>query len=106
MATPLEVLKANKLANQQKLSNILQPQGGYGDRIGRGLVGLAGAFAGAFDDPDVKAYEEFQQAQPARQAAQQRASDIEGGAYSGGAFGGSGLSQSVGGQTLPENHKL
>jgi hypothetical protein len=97
MATPLEVLKANKLANQQKLSSMLQSQGGYGDRIGRGLVGLAGAAAGAFTDPDVKAYEEFQQAQPARQAAQERNANVEQG---GGAFG---LSQSVGGQTLQEN---
>ena len=103
MATPLEILKARRLAidnmAQQNVANQTTPQ----NRLGANIMNVAVELLGGFRDPNVKAYEEFQQAQPARQAAQQRASDIEGGAYSGGAFGGSGLSQSVGGQPLPEN---
>jgi len=80
MATPLEILKAKKLENQQRLGSILSGgSGSAGSQIGRGLVGLAGALSGAFDDPDVKAYDTYQETNKDYNAAQQ--SQGQGGAF-------------------------
>tara|TARA_R110000822_G_scaffold97582_3_gene221418 strand:+ start:4426 stop:5805 length:1380 start_codon:yes stop_codon:yes gene_type:complete len=80
MATPLEILKAKKIENQQRMGSILTGgSGSAGSQIGRGLVGLAGALSGAFTDPDVKAYEDYQAQQDQFNQTQQAQGD--GGAF-------------------------
>ena len=78
MATPLELLKARRAATQKQVQGMLTPQGGAGDRIGRGLVTAARALSGGFDDPDEQALATYQEQNKDFDAAQQ--------AQGGGAF--------------------
>ena len=78
MATPLELLKARRASTQKQVQGMLTPQGGAGDRIGRGLVTAARALSGGFDDPDEQALATYQEQNKDFEAAQQ--------AQGGGAF--------------------